>query len=332
VRIFLIIILALAIVGGYLYFSNGPRISQSEMIYGASFSIIRATDLGLNWKEVYSAILNDLKVKRLRLAAYWPLIEPKEGTYDFKDMDYQMTQAAQHNVKVVLAVGRRLPGWPECHDPTWLAKYPIEKQRELVTKIVTQVVNRYKDSPALEFWQVENEPFFDIFARSRKLCPPFVESVLQEEIDLVHQLDPKHEVIITDGGELGTWLGAYRTGDRFGTSLYLYIWNSALGYMRYPISPAYFRIKHGITRLLYGDKPSVVIELQSEPWIPKPLNEVSIDDQLKRFDMNKMNELIQYPYVSGFDGAYLWGLEWWYWMKQHNHPEFWNRGQEVFSH
>jgi len=29
---------------------------------------------------------------------------------------------------------------------------------------------------------------------------------------------------------------------------------------------------------------------------------------------------------------YLWGAEWWYWLKEeHDHPEFWERAQELYS-
>ena len=181
-------------------------------------------------------------------------------------------------------------------------------------------------------WQVENEPYFDIFARSRNLCPPFDSKFLAQEIALVKKLDPNHQILVTDGGELGTWYGAYQAGDQFGTSSYLYVWNSVLGYLRYPIGPWYFRVKLGLMRLFFGNKPSMVIELQSEPWIPAvALDQVSVDEQLQHFNIDRMNELIGYPYQSGFNTAYLWGAEWWYWMKQHGHPEFWQRAKQLYS-
>ena len=85
-------------------------------------------------------------------------------------------------------------------------------------------------------------------------------------------------------------------------------------------------------RLLFGNKPSVVIELQSEPWVPRPLVDVPIDEQLTRFDINKMNEMIRYPYLSGFDSGYLWGAEWWYWMKvKQDKPEIWSEAKQLFA-
>ncbi len=326
-----VIVVALVAVGFWLYRNNGPKIPGSDMKYGVSFGITRSNDMKINWKDAYGAVLNDLKPKRLRLIADWPLMETKEGAYDFKDMDYQMQQAASHHVQVVLAVGRRVPGYPECHDPAWLAQYPISKQEELDNRFVTAVVSRYKSNPALNLWQVENEPYFNVFTRFRNLCPVLDTAAFAKEIALVRDLDPAHKIIITDAGEVGTWYGAYRSGDVFGTSTYLYVWNGVLGFIHYPLGPWYFRIKLGLMKLLFGDKPAVVIELQSEPWTPRPLVEVPIDEQLTHFDMAKMNELIGYPYQSGFDTAYLWGAEWWYWMKLNDHPEFWQRAQQVFA-
>ncbi len=330
-KLLVYIVIALILLGFYLSYTGRNSKPESEMIYGASFTITRSDDLGLNWKEVYRAMLDDLKVRKLRLAALWPLIEKKEGTYNFADLDYQMQEAAKHNATVILAVGRRLPGYPECHDPIWLSKYSPEKQDQLKFDFVSAVVKRYKSSSALLEWQVENEPFFDIFTRSRSLCPGFDAPAFAKEVSLARSIDPNHRILVTDAGELGTWFGAYRAGDTFGTSMYLYVWNRVLGYIRYPILPSYFRIKHGLMRLFYGDKPAIVVELQSEPWIPRPLKEVPIDEQLTRFNMDKMNEMISYAYKGGFDEAYLWGAEWWYWMKLHNHPEFWQRGKQLFA-
>ena len=74
---------------------------------------------GLDWKETYLALLDDLKVKNLKIAAHWDLIEPQDGVYDFADLDWQLEQARLHNAKVMLAIGMKTPRWPECHVPEW---------------------------------------------------------------------------------------------------------------------------------------------------------------------------------------------------------------------
>ena len=38
---------------------------------------------GAGWKKLYIDILDDLKIRDIRLIAYWDKIEPKEGEFDF---------------------------------------------------------------------------------------------------------------------------------------------------------------------------------------------------------------------------------------------------------
>lgn len=89
-----------------------------------------------------------------------------------------------------------------------------------IREYITAVVTRYKDSPAITHWQVENEPYLSLFAYEH--CGELDESFLEEEIALVKSLDPTRPVLVTDSGNLGTWRGAYAHGDSFGTSVYVY--------------------------------------------------------------------------------------------------------------
>src|SRR5574344_2870622 len=81
--------------------------------FGATFSKEFCEDLKLDWKEAYIAMLDDLKVRNLRLPAYWDEIEKEEGAYDFTDLDYMVNQASSRGAKIILVVGRRQPRWPE---------------------------------------------------------------------------------------------------------------------------------------------------------------------------------------------------------------------------
>lgn len=302
---------------------------KKDPLYGVSFSRFHTDELKLDWKETYLAILNDLEVRHFRFSAHWPLVEPNEGKYNFSELDFQIREAERVGADVILAVGRRLPGWPECHVPDWAKDLEPAKRNERVLNIVTQVVNRYKDSKAIKYWQVENEPYLTFFSRST--CGELDDSFLQEEIDLVKQLDPGRPVLVTDSGEFGTWYNAYRKGDVFGTSLYLYIWNHTLGPVRYPITPAFFRIKQNIIKLIFGQKESIIIELSAEPWLIQPIIEAPFETQLERMDIDKFNEVIKFSSKTGFDTYYLWGAEWWYWLKFKGHEEHWNRAKELFS-
>ena len=300
--------------------------------YGVSFSKFHSDELNLDWRKTYLAILDELKVRNLRLSAHWPMIEPKEGKYNFSELDYQMREAEKRNASVILGVGHRLPGWPECHAPDWVEGLSPGDHEPNLLKYVETVVNRYKNSPSLRYWQIEKEVFLMFFSRaSCKQHNEISKELLKKEIALVRWLDPAHPILITDSGELGTWFNAYKAGDVFGTSLYLYVWNQKIGPFKYPLIPTFFKIKHNLVRFMLGDKPAMIIELSSEPWLLQPIITAPIDVQLDRMGIDKLSEMIDFSSKTGFDMIYLWGAEWWYWLKLNGYSEHWERAQELFT-
>lgn len=325
-RKLLVIVFLIIAVLLLLSFRNPP----DKITYGTSFSTHHSNELKLNWKEVYDAVLNDLEVKHLRLSAHWHLVEPKNNQFSFQDLDYQMNQAREAGADVILAVGRRLPGWPECHEAEWFKDLPEDKKHDEIFGFIETVVNRYKNYPNILYWQVENEPFLTTFARHH--CGDFLdENLLKEEIALVKKLDPDTPILVTDSGELGLWYKAYRNGDAFGTSLYLYIWNHQIGPMKYPIPPAFFRIKQNAISFVYEEKPVILIELSAEPWLLEPIIEADFKTMHDRMTLDKFNKVINFAKKTDFEKQYLWGAEWWYWMKQKGYPEYWERAKEIFK-
>ena len=302
---------------------------QGSPIYGVSFSRFHTDELGLDWKETYLALLNELGVKNFRFSAHWPNTEPEKDEYNFSELDFQMEQSEKHGASVILAIGKRLPGWPECHMPDWAMKLNKEEREKELLELMTLVVNRYKASDSIIYWQVENEPFLTYFSRSA--CGMLDTSFLEREIELVKTLDSR-PVLVTDSGEFGTWFQAYPRGDIFGTSLYLYVWPRSIGFpIRYPLTPGFFRLKHNITRLVFGAKPTFIVELSTEPWLLQPIVETPIETQLDRMGIDKFNDMIDFSSKTGFNGFYLWGAEWWYWLKQQGYPEHWERAKEIFA-
>ena len=326
-KIFLIAVVVTAFAIMLLALNAGPKAKRP--LYGVTFSPQQAESLNLDWKEVYKAMLTDLQVKRVRISAYWKRVEPKLGEYDFSDLDFQVKEAEARDAKLVLAVGRRLPRWPECHDPNWLKDLKTETawQNELLAYIEA-VVLRYKDSPAVEYWQVENEPFLGSFGE----CPKLDEKFFDRELALVKKLDPVRPIIVTDTGELALWIKAGQRGDVFGSTLYRYVFSDVFNRYWMNYNPYWlYRAKGGLLRLLNGKKELVIIELQAEPWTTKGIVNTPIEEQFRTMSLQKFKKMLSVGRAIGFEKQYLWGVEWWYWMRGQGHSEFWNQAKEIMK-
>lgn len=327
-KIVLLIVLIILLVLVGLYWLLGRKAVPETISYGMSFNTMYAEELGLDWRETYLAILDELGVRKLRLAAHWPMVEPANGAYNFEELDFQLAEANRVGATVVFGVGRRLPRWPECHVPEWAADLDQEAQQAEILEYITMVVNRYKDNPAITVWQVENEPYLGLFAYEH--CGELDEAFLKEEIALVKSLDPTRPILVTDSGNLGTWKGAYKHGDMFGTSVYVYFWNPELGQFKTMLPPSFYRVKESLVSLVYGEKPTVLIELSAEPWLVEPVVKVPLEVQFTRMDPEKFAEIIEYAKDTRYETQYLWGAEWWYWLREQGYPEMWDAGVNVF--
>lgn len=329
IKIALFAVLGTLLLAAFVLWLLSLKAAPEEITYGMSFNTPYARELGLDWRETYDAILDDLEVRHLRLAAHWPMVEPQRGIYNFTELDYQIRRAEEVGAEVVLAVGRRLPRWPECHVPQWAQQISRGERQAAQIRYMEQVVDRYKNSPAVTMWQVENEPFLEVFAFEH--CGELDTAFLDREVELVKQLDPSRPILVTDSGNLGTWTGAYKRGDAFGTSVYVHFWNPELGQFRTVLPPAVYRIKDNLMALLYGEQETMLIELSAEPWLLEPITDVPLDVQFTRMNLEKFEDILDYAEDTRFEKQYLWGAEWWYWLKLQDRPEMWNRGERLFA-
>jgi len=316
----------------FLYFFIGTPSETQNIIWGVNFSQKHSGYMGLDWKENYLAILNDLKPKRIKLITHWDQLEQEKGKYNFNDLDWQIEQSAQNNTELLLAIGMKTPRWPECHIPDWARDLPKQEQQESILNLIEKIVLRYKNvqSPALNNviwgWQVENEPFFP-FGN----CPWVDAEFLNKEIALVKRLDNKNRpVFTTESGEAPLWIRAAMAGDMVGTSLYKKVWVPQIGiYVHYPYPAIFYSRKILMIKTLFNKKV-ICAELQAEPWGPKLLYDVTLEEMAKTMDLGQFNNMINFAKKAGFDEFYLWGAEWWYWMKQeHNQPEIWNEVKKL---
>lgn len=310
------------------YAKNPPVGVTKDIKWGVAFSKPFSINMGLDWRETYTAILDDLRPQSLRLPIYWTDVEERDGEYNFEDYDWMVEEAANRDIDLILVVGRKLPRWPECHEPEWVKRAGITERNEELLKYISSAVMRYKDKPNIYAWQVENEPFLPFGE-----CPGLDVELLDSEIALVRALDAAHPIIITDSGELSIWTRAYKRADIFGTTMYRVVWSDTLGHIKYPLPPKFFWLKANLVRLFYPEKPIIVSELQAEPWGSKLIFETPLEEQALSMNIAQFRDNIQYARDVGFPEVYLWGAEWWYWMKEkHQRPEFWEEAKEIINH
>ncbi len=119
--------------------------------------------------------MREMNLSVIRLAEFsWAMLEPVEGQFDFRFFQRVMDLAYQYGLQVIL-------GTPTATPPAWLThrypevlnasregvlyrhgmrrhyNYSSPKYRELCARIVRNMVEAYKDHPAVIGWQIDNE-------------------------------------------------------------------------------------------------------------------------------------------------------------------------------
>lgn len=301
---------------------------NQPLVWGATFVPSYARYYDLDPHEVLNAILNDLRVKQIRLVSYWDDIEPTPDHYDFSELDWQFAMARAAGVKVSLAIGLRQPRWPECHMPNWALIKSKPDWTARLKVFMGKVIDRYRDNPMLENYQLENEYFMKVFG----ICTDFNRQRLIDEYQFVKLKDPKHPIIVSRSNNwVGIPLGQPRP-DEFGISVYKRVWDKGVThrYFEYPLPAWFYAMLAGWGELLTG-KNMVIHELQAEPWVPDgyELKTAPISEQNKSMNAQRLQDRFEYGRATGMKNIDLWGVEWWYWRKVHfNDPSLWNVAKE----
>lgn len=299
---------------------------------GATFIPSYAEFLGLNPQQTFDALINDLSVRQFRLVSYWNQIETSPGVYDFTALDWQMKKAEDAGASVSLAIGLRQPRWPECHAPSWIdTARPARDWQPQLEKAMTAVVNRYKSSPALMSYQLENE----YFLRGFGMCTNHDRGRLVSEYNLVKRLDPKHSIIVSRSNNALGWPAGRPSPDRSGISIYRRVWDAQFTrrYITYPIPSWYYSALLGWTKLVSG-QDTIIHELQAEPWTPRgqTIPQTSLAEQNKSFDAARLHSTVSFAKDIGPRDIYLWGGEYWYYRKQVLHdPSVWQAAKTIFG-
>ena len=325
---FSIIFLALGL-AVYCFFIQKAPVAE-RITWGVNFSQMQSQNLGLDWKANYSALLDDMGVRNIKIITNWNFVEPKKAEYYFDDVDWQVSQAQARGAKMIYVVGMKTGRWPECHVPDWASGLSKQAQQDSILDYIKASILRYKDSPSIVAWQAENEPLFN-FGK----CPWYDKNFLIKEVALIKSLDATRPVIVSDSGEQSLWFGAAKIGDIVGSTMYRKLWIKivdGLGvYGTFPIPPVVYYYKTQVIKYVFN-KPVICVELQAEPWAPPPLSTVPLAEQEKTMNLEQFRTNIEYAKHTGFDEFYLWGAEWWYWLKTtQNKPEMWSEAEKLFK-
>lgn len=298
---------------------------------GVSFIPDYAQGLGLDPEQTMDA-LTGIGVRDFRFVSYWSDMEPASGHYDFGQLDWEFKKAEAAHAKVTLVLGLRQPRWPECHVPGWVdTSQPDNRWQPQLETFMKKVIERYKDSPSLQQYQLENEYFLKGFGN----CTNFDRQRLISEYNLVKSTDPKHPVIV---GRSNNSIG-FPTGqpqpDEFSISVYKRVWDANFShrYLEYP-QPAWFYGFLAGFQKIFLHKDMVIGELQAEAWPPRgqTIQETSLAEQNKSLDAKRLKDRFQYGRATGMRQIYLWGAEYWYYREVKLHdPSLWNVARQEFQ-
>jgi hypothetical protein len=204
-RIGLALLLAVAALASTVSTTSASNVAKTQV--GFSFSPAAATALGLDPITAYNQLLNDLHPDVVRIPIYWSDVQadPYHFTYTQSDSLFTATAnfdaATGSKTKLIPVVGMRNMGYPELHTPVWADTTSAPNVITLAdsssyTNYISNVVNRYRNSPLISMWQLENEPLDDVNSWSEGPVA-LDEEDLSAERALIQNTDPGRQVLIT---------------------------------------------------------------------------------------------------------------------------------------
>lgn len=321
---------------------------QRPASLGTTFSPLQCEYLGLDYRLAFRGI-SRLGFDQIRLCSYWNRLELQEGQFDFTELDWLLEECDRQGLKVVLAVGMKVPRWPEFHFPPWISEryetgagnQPLDQRSPAVAdytlRFVEAVVNHTRDAAPVLYWQVENEPFTRLeIAGGRFLSPEFV----RREVALVRQLAQPIQQILLTGSILLPFADAVEdeaafqdclaTADAVGLNVYSKV---PIGQSRFyvePQPPFWATLARWRQQLQQQGKAAWIAEAQAEPWEPNqlvatqgifhpsssPTQSIQLTQQLVNLD---------------YETILLWGCEYWYWHQQQGRDFWWKAMQRLIQ-
>jgi hypothetical protein len=312
-----------------------PQHTPAPLV-GFSYSPLIAWQANRDPHEDLRRLLDATSADLVRLPIYWELVQPMpDAPLDFTSVDSLIDVVKTYNAEtgrhaqVVLTIGARNFLYPELHQPAWVGDraQPVigAAQAGLAyRKYFETSISRYRSSPLLYAWQVENEGF-DTVINDYTGDDAISDEQMKWEVDTVHGLDPLHQVVVTTYNALNptfdllnhfapplAWLTgvgsghpneALASGDAFG--LDLYIDGPYIPWRDFTSVELRTHWKQQ-TLALWSDaahsegKQFWIAEAQAQPWS----DEVSFTPQ------DLVNSAIDYR-EQRVDVVLLWGVETW---------------------
>lgn len=300
--------------------------AKGEPLLGFTFSVIAAEYLRLDPLQVLQQAMQDLQPDLVRIPLYWDRIEIEEGVYDWSEVDAQLSTLTRYQAQAILAIGHKLPRWPECHIPDWVDQTNATTAQSALKSFLTIATEKYKDYPSLYAWQVENEALFAFGD-----CPAWSNdrSFLRDEIETVKSIDPITPVFTSDSGELSLW---WRTStlpvDGISISLYRVVYNKR--FIHWPVNSYYYRLRKAVVALF--QKRFIISELQTEPWGSAPVDQISDEEIGQSFPVQALQERLDFARSVRADAILAWGVEWWYYRNvTQGDSRYWEQAKQIFN-
>lgn len=218
--------------------------------------------------------------------------------------------------------------------PDWARNKSATVWAPQLAQQMKAVIARYKDSPSLQGYQLENEYFLRGFGNCESIAGSMTRQRLVDEYNLVKRADPAHPVIIgRSNNALGFPVGQPQP-DEFSISVYKRVWDAGVThrYLEYPWPAWFYGFLAGTQKIFLG-KDMMIAELQAEAWPPdsKFITEISLAEQNKSLDAKRLEARFEFGKDTGMRQINLWGGEYWYYRKQILHDDsLWKVAQKEF--
>jgi hypothetical protein len=323
-------------------------IPSASLRLGTTFSQLQCRYIGINYREAFRQICS-LGFKRIRLCSYWNEIEPQENQFVFSTLDWLLEESERHGIDVVLAVGMKVPRWPEFHFPKWVSERYETGSSELAVgqrcpviaehaiRFIDVVVNHTRNASAIQYWQIENEPFTRLgITGGRFLSGQFV----QQEVDLIRRLAlPQQKILLTGSIMLpfadstedeAAFQDCLSMADAVGINVYSKVPIGQSSNYLEPEPPFWQTLQTWQSQLTLNGKEAWIAEAQAEPWEPNQL--VALNGVFHPSSSpSQAIDLVQRLTALNYRTILLWGCEYWYWHYRQGRPFWWNTMRQLLE-